>query len=457
MLNKKTIIALLAGVTLLAAGTAWAKVSPAEAEKLKGELTPLGAERAGNADGSIPAWEGGITGIPAGIDYKPGDIHPDPFKDDKVLFSITAANVDQYADKMSKGATALLQKYPDMRLDVYPTRRTASAPQRVYDNTFKAATQCETTPDGLGVVNNGVVGAIPFPLPQKAEEVMFNHLLRWRGLGTTGNYKQFSVQNNGKLSSGGGGMLYEKYPWFDPNTTADNFSGIYYELLVKYMQPTRRNGEIALVVDPLNQSTDPRKAWQYLPGQRRVRRAPSISYDTPNPAVSGLGTYDDVFLFNGALDRYDWKLVGKQELYIPYNTYDFDLATIEEVATPNYPNPDHFRWELHRVWVVEATLKDGKRHAYAKRTFYIDEDTWIGVMADNYDGRGNLWRLTWQSTKNAYELPGVVNRNYIHFDLTRDDWAFGLSINDKTKMFDYSKAEDDKFFTPESVRRLGKR
>jgi len=453
MLNKKTIIALLASVTLLAAGTAWAKVSPAEAEKLKGELTPLGAERAGNADGSIPAWEGGITGIPAGIDFKIGDFHPDPFKDDKVLFSITGQNVDQYADNLSAGVIAQLKKTPDMRLDIYPTRRTASAPQSVYDNTFKAATTIETTADRLGIVNNGVTGGTPFPIPQNGEEAMFNHLLRWRGLGMNGEYTAYAVQPDGKLSEGGGGAAYEKYAWYD----AENYRGNYYEIFVAYKRPTRRNGELVLVVDPLNLSTEPRKAWQYLPGQRRVRRAPSIAYDTPNPAFGGLGTYDDIFLFNGSLDRYDWKLVGKKEVYVPYNNYAVDLADLKEFATGKYPNPDLMRWEKHRVWVVEATLRDGKRHAYGKRTFYLDEDTWAGVLADSYDGRGNLWRITWQTNKNAYELPGIVTRNHIHFDLTRKDWGFGISVNGMDKMLDFSYAKDDKFYSPESVRRQGRR
>ena len=455
MLNKKIIVAITA-MALLAGGTAWAKVSPAEAEKLKGELPPFGAERAGNADGTIPAWDGGIKGVPAGLGYKPGDIHPDPFKDDKVLFSITGQNVAQYEAKLSKGIIAMLNKYPDARLDIYPTHRTASAPQKIYDNNMKTATNCELTADGLGVVHNGALGGIPFPIPQKAEEMMFNHLLRWRGLGLNGTNQQFNVQSNGKRSVGGGGEIHEVYPWYDPKVTADSFSGNYYQIMMLYKYPARRNGEIALVLDPLNQSNDPRKAWQYLPGQRRVRRAPSISFDTPNPAVSGLGNYDDVFLFNGSLERYDWKIVGKKEIYIPYNTYAFDLASIEEVATPHFPN-GKLRWELHRVWVIEATLKDGKRHAYAKREFYLDEDTWNGVLSDNYDGRGNLWRITIQPSKNAYEIPATLTRNYLNFDLTRDDWANTLLVNGLDEMYDYSTAKDNTYFSPENVRRLGRR
>ena len=72
-------------------GTAIAAVSPEEAARLGGpELTPIGAERPGNADGTIPAWTGGITEIPEG--YSPGQRHRDPFPEDEVLFTITAAN-----------------------------------------------------------------------------------------------------------------------------------------------------------------------------------------------------------------------------------------------------------------------------------------------------------------------------------------------------------------------------
>ncbi|MEK6194020.1 MAG: DUF1329 domain-containing protein, partial [Deltaproteobacteria bacterium] len=347
MLNKKIIIALLAGATLLVGGSSWAKVSPVEAEKLKGELTPFGGERAGNADGTIPAWDGGIKGIPEGSGYKgPGDFHPDPFKDDKVQLSITGKNIDQYADKLGKGVAALLKKHPEFRMDIYPTHRTASAPQNIYDNTFNNATLIELTADKEGIVANGGSAGIPFPIPQNGNEAMFNHNLRWRGTGMEGDYAQKNAYANGKLSTGEGGYDVERFPWYIPNDE----TGIYWEILVQYKEPARRNGEIAMLTDAINLSETPRKAWQYLPGQRRVRRAPSIAYDTPNPSTSGIGNYDDIFVFNGGLDRYNWKIVGKKEMYIPYNNYAFDLADVKDLMTPLIPNPDFMRWELHRVW-----------------------------------------------------------------------------------------------------------
>jgi hypothetical protein len=57
------------------------------------------------------------------------------------------------------------------------------------------------------------------------------------------------------------------------------------------------------------------EAWLYFPGQRRVRRAPTFAYDNPVPGYENLETVDQYPMYAGAMDRYDWKLVGKQELY----------------------------------------------------------------------------------------------------------------------------------------------
>lgn len=111
----------------LCLGVAQAAVSPQEAEALKGKLTPMGAERAANADGSIPAWTGGFTQVPAG--FQNGHRNVDPFAADKPLFSITASNMQQYADKLADGVKQLFKDNPQtFRIDVYQTRRTALRP-----------------------------------------------------------------------------------------------------------------------------------------------------------------------------------------------------------------------------------------------------------------------------------------------------------------------------------------
>ncbi len=450
------IVGLLMG--LFTTSIAWAKVSAEEAQRLKKDLTPLGAERAGNADGTIPPWEGGITAPPEGIGYKgPGDFHPDPFKEDKVLFSITAQNLNQYADKLAEGTKALLKKYPDsFRLDVYPTRRSAAAPEGVYEGTYKNATRCELTDDGTGIIANGGINGIPFPIPQKGAEVIFNHLLRWRGEGAIGPFRTYHVQPSGRVTMNDEYHIQEIYPWY-PKDSVEKFKGNYNYALITYTKPSRRKGDMFLMIDPLNQSEDPSKSWMYLPGQRRVRRSPNLTYDGIIPGTSDLMFWDMPMMFTGAIDRYNWKIVGKKEMYIPYNNYAVDLVESKALLTPNHINPDHMRWELHRVWKIEATLKEGLRHAFSKRVMYMDEDSWVVLLGDYYDGRGNLWRIQMGTLKNAYEVPCAFLRIYSVYDLTRDDYIVPFSSDSSLSSVKFNRLKNEDYFTPETLRRLGRR
>jgi len=64
----------------------WADQQPEQLERLQADLTPVGALRAGNADGRIPEWSGGINQPPPG--YQPGTVHIDPFDGETALFRI---------------------------------------------------------------------------------------------------------------------------------------------------------------------------------------------------------------------------------------------------------------------------------------------------------------------------------------------------------------------------------
>lgn len=461
MKQKRSIftVIILSLFMVCAYSAALAGVSAEEAAKLKTTLTPTGAERAGNADGTIPAWEGGITEIPAG--FKKAYPHVDPFTDDKVQFSITAANMDKYADKLSEGQKALLKKFPDTyKLNIYQTRRSHSGPQWYYDNTFKNATNAKITEDGGGVTN--AFAGIAFPIPKTGEEVMWSFLTRWKGTYLTYPFDNVIVPAKGDPFVSSSSDVNEKFPYYDIEMGYEKYNAqetpMYLTLINQYTGPPRKKGEIILAHDPLNQSKNPRLAWQYLPGQRRVRRAPTVSYDTPNPGTQSILTYDDVFMFNGALDRYNWKLIGKKEMYIPYNCYKAaQKYPLKEGYTPNHPNADYWRWELHRVWVVEATLKQGKRHIYAKRTLYFDEDSWTMAMRDVYDAQGSLWRTSYAALKNAYDLPGVVQMPNIYHDLYLPEYVVNFSMNLYEKSIDYENKPSDKWWSPENVRRLGRR
>jgi hypothetical protein len=457
-MNSKQSLLAIAGLSLtFCMGNVVAKVSPEQAAKLGKELTPVGAIRGGNVDGSIPEWTGGMTTPPVG--YKgEGTSRIDPFSDEKPVLVITASNYKDHGEKLTQGQKALFERYPDtFNMPIYKTHRTAAAPQWVYDNTKTNATNAELTGGGDGVAN--AYGGYPFPIPQNGYEVIWNHTLRWLGQGSNKKYRNLTVYSNGDKTIGEG-TLWETYPYFDPEGDVTSFGGNILNLLVQYSLPVRRKGEVILVRDPVNAVTSPRQAWQYIPGQRRVRRAPTIAYDTPNAQFSGQATYDDSFMWNGSPDRYDWKLIGKQEKYISYNNNGLLIAAekgdaeIEKISTVHHMNPDYSRWEKHRVWVVEATLKDNKRHVYGKRTFYLDEDSWAVAATDIYDGRGNLWRAGFANLLNAYDVPTTAVRAYWHTDLQNGAYALNELDYQPIKFY---QGEADKFYTPGQVRKMSRR
>jgi hypothetical protein len=315
---------LLAGALLVALGSAQAKVGPDEAKLLGTRLTRVGAEMSGNADGTIPAYTGGLTTPPAG--FKAGtSIRPDPFVAEKPRVSINASNMGKYDALLTAGTRALLKKYPKYHIDVYPTHRSVSLPERVLDNTAANAANASTTDGGLGI--NGAIGGYPFPIPKSGYEAMWNHLLRYVGVASNFKYDNWNVDSSGTPALATSGKLFVEYPYYDPkNTKPAAELDTYFRTKIFYNAPARRAGEALMAVDVVNPLKRPRRAWLYLPGQRRVKLAPDIAYDTPNPGTAGSATYDDAWLFNGAMDRYDFKLVGKKEMLVPYNTYRLTYA-----------------------------------------------------------------------------------------------------------------------------------
>lgn len=402
---------MMSAVFALCAPLAQAAITAEEAKALGNTLTAVGAEKAGNADGSIPAYEGGITTPPAS--YKKGDgLLPDPYAGEKPLYAISGTNAAQHAALLTEGAQALLKRYPSFRMDVYPTHRSVAFPKYVKDNTAGCATTASTTPDGQSM--KGCLAGFPFPVPKTGSEAMWNHLLRFEGQAQQTKYRNFNV-NGGKPTLAVEAMATNEYPYWDPSKKA---SETYWRLKLVYSGPARRAGEAILLVDPLDYTQGGRKAWQYLPGQRRVKLAPDLAHDTPSPGTSGASTYDDTFLFNGSMERYTFKLVGKQEMVVPYNTYKLAYDTTQEALfKPEHLNPDLVRWEKHRVWVVEAALAPGKRHVYSKRRFYIDEDSWMILAADEYDARGQLYRTGFAYQTPRYDLPAPNASVFGHYDL----------------------------------------
>lgn len=453
MLNIKGVAVAL----VLLAGNSMAAVSPQDAAKLGSSLTPLGAEKAGNAAGSIPAWTGGITQAPAG--YKgSGTHHIDPFAADKPLFTITRANLAQYRDQLTPGQVALFETYPDsFQMPVYPSRRSGSAPQWVYANTAKNAVSAKLLDGGNGFAD--AFGGIPFPIPQNGVEALWNHIARYRGTYVVRRASEVAVQRNGSYS-----LVTSQqealFKFYDPKGSYASLNNILFYYLSATRSPARLAGGAVLVHETLDQVKQPRQAWGYNAGQRRVRRAPNLAYDTPISAADGLRTADDTDMFNGAPDRYDWKLLGKREIYIPYNSYKLTSAQVKykDLLQVGHLNPAYTRYELHRVWVVEGTLKTGARHIYSKRTLYLDEDSWQAAVVDQYDGRGELWRVSMAYLKNYYELPTTWSALDVFHDLQARRYHVQNLDNEEANTIDFSQpTADDGYFTPAQLRRRGTR
>ncbi|MDP1578859.1 MAG: DUF1329 domain-containing protein [Candidatus Didemnitutus sp.] len=445
---------LLGGSALLAlALQATAALSPADAARLGNDLTPLGGEKAGNAAGTIPAWDGGITQGPAG--YTPGMHHPDPFAADAPLFTITGANVDQYASMLSAGHVALLKAYPTYQLPIYPTRRSASNPQRIYDATKANATTAVLTEGGNGIA--GSIAGIPFPIPQSGLEVIWNHLARYRGVAAKRSVAQAAPQRNGSYT------LVEFEDEFLFNYAREDITEAALDNVLIYFKqavvaPARLAGSILLVHDTLDQVKEKRRAWLYNAGQRRVRLAPSIEYDNPGTAADGMRTSDQFDMFNGAPDRYEWTLVGKKEMYVPYNSYKLHSNSLknDDILKPLHINQDLTRYELHRVWVVEANLKSGTSHIYSRRTFYVDEDSWQILSVDQYDGRGQLWRISEAHCINYYDALTFWSTLEVHTDLVAGRYL-AIGLDNQNKMYEFGLKRTPQDYTPTRLRQEGVR
>ncbi|HOM13638.1 MAG TPA: DUF1329 domain-containing protein [Rubrivivax sp.] len=404
--------AIAALMTSLAGTAAHAAITAEQAKALGSTLTAVGADKAGNKDGSIPAYDGGLTKPPAG--FKAGDgVRPNPYANDKPKFSVDAKNMAQYAGNLTEGTKALLQQYPDFRIDVYPTHRSVAFPKFVLDNTAKTALTANTSNGGRSI--EGAHAGFPFPIPKDGYEAMWNHLVRFNGQAYESKYRNLTIDSSGRATLATEGNSVQEYPYWDPSKSS---AETYWRMKLSYTAPARRAGEALLLVDPLDIGAKDRRAWSYLPGQRRVKVAPDFSFDTPNPGTAGGNTFDDVFIFNGSMDRYDFKLVGKKEMLVPYNAYAAVYgAKQDELLKPHFLNPDLVRWELHRVWVVEATLREGKRHVYGKRTFYLDEDSWAALASDEYDARGQIYRAGFAYMAPSYDLPAPYTDMFSTYDL----------------------------------------
>jgi len=422
-------------------------------EDLGKTLTPMGAIQAGTADGSIPAWTGGYHTPPAG--YKPGDARIDPFTSEKPLFSITAANVAQYEDKLAAGTVAMIKSLPGYHVDVYPSHRTFAAPQFIYDGAIANSKTAKLSDNGFDVLDASI--SIPFPVPANGNQAIWNHILRWRGSGIIRTVSNAVTTPEGSYSLE---RWHEQimFPYNTPGLSNPNkWDSMFFQ---EVLSPPRIAGQLTLVISYSDPFEQVRQAWTYNPGERRVRRAPEINYDTPVQNTDGLETVDDYDMYNGAIDRYNWKLVGRREMYVPYNTYKLQDPKYKyaDIVQKDAVNPDLIRFELHRVWQVEATLREGVRNIYSKREMYLDEDSWQCVVADRYDGRGQLWRTALAMVQEAPEVPVLGADGYEFMDLVQRRYLIqGMHNEEPMAPIDNATTLKIDDYSADALRRLGRR
>lgn len=439
----------------LLGSSAMAAVAEDQAAKLGQSLTPIGAEQAGNAAGTIPAWTGGLPMDAAAVDDN--GFVGDPFPGDQPKFTITAQNYEQYKDNLTPGQIAMLKRYPDTyRLPVYETRRSAAMPAHIYEAAAHNARNAKLVRGGNGL--EGFDTAIAFPIPQDGLEVVWNHITRYRGGSARRVIAQATPQVNGSFNLV---KFVDEVVYTDSlsDYSPEKHGNVLFYFKQQVTEPSRLAGNVLLVHETLDQLKEPRMAWIYNAGQRRVRRAPQVAYDGPGTAADGLRTSDNLDMFNGAPDRYEWKLIGKKELYIPYNSYRLDSPKhkYEDIIQAGHINQDLTRYELHRVWEVEATLKPGERHIYAKRHFFIDEDTWQAAEIDHYDGRGTLWRVAEAHSQYIYNVQVPLYSMETLYDLVSGRYLVMGMKNEERNPYTYNYKANSNQYTPTALRNSGVR
>lgn len=421
---KRRQFGVMATTSLAAAATlrpAFAQTAP-DPTLLTTTLTPLGAERAGNADGSIPAWTGGMT------EPSTGPVAIRVFEDEQPLFTVDASNLAEHQAIVPVGIQWMITNV-GFSLPVYPTHRTAAAPQHVYDNTALNAGRTQLSPNGgrFGFLNG--FGGIPFPIidtsdPQAAgAQLIWNHLVGWQGYSQS-SFSPGYVMTGGQLVLSEGGTSHFYYPYYDPNNSLETFDGYFYKLHLYFSAPANFDGQEIVQWHTVNQEVHPDITWELLNGQGRVRKAPNEQYDSPNAYFNGVYNEDENSGFQGNPSQYDWTYIGKEEMLIPYHCNSMAFVTAEQLFAPKAPNAQYIRWEKHRCWILEANLHPGIRNVMQKRRFYIDEDTWFIGTGESYGADGNLARIYMQFSRVMPTMPAVGPLSFLVFDPVANDYAY---------------------------------
>lgn len=440
----------------------WASLFAASAAALAPGLTPSGAEAAGSADGLIPPWQGAAlyteqqkklryadlqAAKAEGVEPLLAALSPQGLATEPRLV-ITRDTLADHADRLSAGHRRLFEMYPGFEMRVYPGLRAAFTPPEVDAATRENLERARLS--GADQLSGARLG-VPFPQPKSGAEVIWNHKLKFRGGAVRRFNNEVIVAQDGSYQLA---RIIEdvKLKYGDPQNPAPIEDGLILYYLQEVIGPPRIAGQMLLVHETTDQTSGGRNAWLFNPGLGRTRRAPNVGYDNPKASADGLMFNDQTDMFNGALDRYQWNLLGKRELYIPYNSVRVLAPDIDydRLIGRGHLNPELLRYELHRVWVVEATLKDGTRHSFRRRVFYIDEDSWSIALVDNYDDRGALWRFQEAHLTTFPFVPATSSSPEVHYDLQSGRYFVTASFTGDDYP-DFNIRLEDSYFRAQSL------
>lgn len=434
----------------------------ASAKELGPGLTPSGALMEGSADGLIPPWLGPAAFSPEQKGLRHADLARYRSEGVEALMRalvpqglvaeprlvVTRENLEAHAERLSAGHRRLFEMYPSFEMRVYPGLRGAFVPPEVDAATRENLERARLT--GTDQVTGARLG-VPFPIPKTGAEVIWNHKLKYRGAAVRRYNNEVIVAQDGSYQLA---RIIEdvKLKYGDRKNPLPIEEGLILYYLQEVIAPPRIAGQMLLVHETTDQTVGGRNAWLFNPGLGRTRRAPNVGYDNPKASADGLMFNDQTDMFNGALDRYQWNLLGKRELYIPYNSVRILAPDVdyEQLVRRGHINPELVRYELHRVWVVEATLKEGTRHSFRRRVFYVDEDSWSIALVDNYDDRNELWRFQDAHLTTFPFVPATTSSPEVHYDLRSGRYFVTASFSgDDYPDFDIQL--EDSYFRSQSL------
>ena len=406
----------------------------------------MGAERAGDPSIGIPPWTGGLA---TAAQARAAAV---AFASERPLFSITAANVRRYAASLPDGAVALFAHDRDYRMDIYPTHRTAALPQPVYDAIGRNAVSAHPVAQGCRFGLADASGGIPYPIPADGCQVVWNHLLAYWGPARDARLQTFVVFGAGDVEKTSDRLEIADFPYYEAGSDPAAVGPYFFERREMLTFPADRAGGGYITRQPLDSGTTRFESWEYVPGARRVRQSPSLSYDTPDPDASGLESFDDYYIFSGGLEHYDFTLLGKRAMFIPYNNHAFDRAT-SALLGPRHADPSAIRYELHRVWVVDARLAAGQHDIVPHRRLFIDEDSWFAAYADEWNADGALWKFSQASMDLFPGLPAILLGGQLTYDLLYHAYVYDFAFGHPDGAFRPSAPHDPAAYTPQGMSR----